>query len=407
MAQTILTPTMVTREALRVLHQKLNFVGNVTRSYDDRFAQSGAKIGDSLQIRLPNEYSVRVGKTLAPQETVETSTTLTVANQVGVDVNFSSAEMTMQIDDFSKRILEPAMARLAAYIEADALSMYKDVPSQVSDVGAAVTYEDVLDSQRKLTDNLAPMDARTLLLTSQMNVDLVKGTASLFNDRTKVGDQYRKGLIGNDFFGYDNVFQNTLLPLHTSGTDTGAGVYLTDIAAGEATGTAGLLHIDTGATTFTKGDVIMIEGVFSVHPESKQSTGRLKEFVVTTAYAGGEGDLAIYPSIVTSGAKQNVVAAAADGKKILKVESDETTAITAGLDYYVGLGFHKEAFAFATADLVMPGGVDFSARQVMDGISMRIVRQYDINNDNLPCRIDVLYGYKTIRPELAVRLGFN
>jgi hypothetical protein len=259
------------------------------------------------------------------------------------------------------------MARLAAYIEADALSMYKDVPSQVSDVGAAVTYEDVLDSQRKLTDNLAPMDARTLLLTSQMNVDLVKGTASLFNDRTKVGEQYRKGLIGNDFFGYDTVFQNTLLPLHTSGTDTGLGVYLTDIAAGEADGTAGTIHIDTGATTFTKGDVIMIEGVFSVHPESKQSTGRLKEFVVTTAYAGGEGDLAIYPSIVTSGAKQNVVAAAADGKKILKVESDETTAIGAGADYYVGMGFHKEAFAFATADLVMPGGVDFSALNLSYG----------------------------------------
>ena len=407
MAQSILTSTMLTREALRVLHQKLNFVGNVTRSYDDRFAQSGAKIGDSLQIRLPNQYTVRTGKTLVPQETTEATTTLTVSTQKGVDVNFSSAEMTMQLDDFSARILEPAMSVLAASIEADALSMYKDVAQQVSDVGAAITYGDVLEGGKKLTDALTPQDGRTLLLTTQNNLDLVSSTAALYNDRTKVSDQYRKGLIGNDFFGFDNVYQNTLLPLHTSGTDTGLGVYLTDIAAGEADGSAGLLHVDTGATTFTKGDVVMIEGVFRVHPESKVSTGKLMEFVVTENYAGGEGDLKIFPYITATGAKQNVAAAATDGKKVLKVESDETTAIGASADYYIGMGFHKEAFAFASADLIMPKGVDFAAREVLDGISMRIVRQYDINNDNLPCRIDVLYGYKTLRPELAVRLGFN
>lgn len=407
MAQTLLTPTMVTREALRILHQKLNFVGNVNRQYDDRFAQSGAKIGDSLQIRLPNEYTVRTGKALAAQETSETSTTLQVSTQKGVDVNFSSAEMTMDIDDFSTRILEPAMSVLAANIEADALNMYKDVYQEVSDVGAALEYADVLLAHKKLTDSLTPMDMRTLLMTTQNNLDLVTGTAGLYNDRTKVGEQYRKGLIGNDFFGFESAYMNTLLPLHTTGTDDGTGDYLTDIAAGEANGSAGLLHVDTGAGTFKKGDVVFIEGVYAVHPETKVSTGKLKQFVVTADYVGGEGDLAISPNIVQSGARQNVTATLADGKKILKLESDETTAIGAGADYYIGLGYHRDAFAFATADLVMPKGVDFAAREVLDGISMRVVRQYDINNDNLPCRIDVLYGYKTIRPQLACRLGFN
>jgi hypothetical protein len=125
-----------------------------------------------------------------------------------------------------------------------------------------------------------------------------------------------------------------------------------------------------------------------------------------TPGAGG-GDLAISPSIITSGARQNVTNTLADGKAIFKRESDSTTAIGNAADYYIGLGFHRDAFAFASADLVMPKGVDFSAREVFDGISLRIVRQYDINNDNLPCRIDVLYGYKTIRPQLACRLGFN
>lgn len=408
MSNSILTPTAVTRESLRILHQKLNFVGNINRQYDDRFANSGAKIGDTLQIRLPNEYTVRTGKTLAAQDTSEQSVALTVSTQKGVDVNFSSAEMTMSLDDFSARILEPAMSVLAANIESDALSMYKQVANEVSDVGDALAYADVLFAGKKLTDSLAPQDQRTLLLSTQMNLDLVTGTAALYNDRTKVSDQYRKGLVGNDFFGFDKVFQNTMIPLHTTGTDDGTGDYLTDIAAGENDGSAGLLNIDTGAGSFAVGDVIVIESLFEVHPETKVSTGKLKQFVVTTAATpgAGGGDLAISPSIITSGARQNCTGLA-DGKQILKVESDQTTAIGNAADYYVGLGFHKDAFAFATADLILPKGVDFAAREVMDGISMRIIRDYDINNDNMPCRIDVLYGYKAIRPQLACRLGFN
>jgi hypothetical protein len=409
MSNQILTPTAVTREALRILHQKLNFVGNVNRQHDDSFAQSGAKIGDSLKIRLPNEYTVRSGKVLNAQDTNETSTTLQVATQKGVDVNFSSAELTMELDDFSKRVLEPAMSVLAANIEADALNMYKDVYNEVSDVGAALSIDNVLWSQEKLANQLAPMDNRCMLLTPRMNRNLVNGATSLFNDRTKVSEQFRKGLIGNEFFGYDSVYQNTLLKLHTTGTDDGTGDYLTDIAAGEANGSAGEINIDTGAGSFKKGDIVTFAGVNAVHAETKQDLGYLKQFVVTadaTPGAGG-GSLFISPSIISSGARQNVSAAPADGAEVFKRESDDTTAIGNAADYYVGLGFHKDAFAFATADLVMPKGVDFAAREIMDGLSMRIVRQYDINNDNLPCRIDLLYGYKTIRPELAVRLGFN
>src|SRR3990172_3552337 len=409
MAQTMLTPTEITREAQRVLHQKLNFVGNINRTYDDRFAKSGARIGDTLQIRLPNEYTVRTGKVLNAQETSEQKADLTVATQKGVDVNFSSAELTMSLDDFSKRIIEPAMSVLAASIESDALSMYKDVHNEVSDVGATLALADVLEVLKKLTDNLAPMDMRTLLLTTRNNVDLVTAATALFNDRSKVAEQYRKGLIGNDFLGFDSVYQNTLLPLHTTGTDDGTGDYLTDIAAAENNGSAGLLNVDTGAGTFKKGDIVEIESLLAVHPETKVSTGVLKQFVVTadaTPGAGG-GDLAISPSIITSGARQNVTNTLADGKAIFKRESDSSTAVGNAADYYIGLGFHRDAFAFASADLLMPKGVDFSAREVFDGISLRIVRQYDINNDNLPCRIDVLYGYKTIRPQLACRLGFN
>ena len=403
MANSILTPTQVTREALRILHQKLNFVGNINRQYDSSFAQSGAKIGDSLKIRLPNQYTVRTGATLSAQDTTETSTTLQVATQKGVDLNFTSVDLTLSLDDFSKRILEPAMAVLAANIEADALSMYKDVANEISDVGATVTLADVLNVSKRLTDNLAPLDQRCLLLTTQQNVDLVTAGSTLFNDRAKISEQYRKGLIGNDFLSFDMVYQNTMMPIHTTGTDDGTGDYLIN----GASQTGSTITVDTGAGTFKAGDVIYLTGVNRVHPETKDDTGLLMPFTVTADAGASATSLSISPAIVTSGATQNVSGSPADNAPVLKVESDYTTAVGASADYSVGMGFHKDAFAFATADLVMPKGVDFSAREVFDGISMRVVRQYDINNDKFPTRLDVLYGYKTIRPELACRLGTN
>jgi hypothetical protein len=406
MSNSVLTPTAVTREALRILHQKLNFVGSINRQYDDSFAKSGAKIGNSLKIRLPNEYTVRTGAAIDVQDTSETSETLTVATQKGVDTQFTSDELTMSLDDFSARILDPAMSVLAANIEYDALSMYKDVYNEVSDVGDTVALLDVLSASKVLNESLTPSSNRTLLLNPTDHVSLVNSLTSTFNPVKNISDQFRDGLVADNFMGFSKVYMNTLLPIHTTGTQT-ANTYRTDIAAGEANGSAGSLHIDTGTGTFKKGDIIEIEDVFDVHPETKVSTGVLKRFVVTADFASGEGDLSISPSIVSSGGRQNVSAAAADGKIIYKRESDRSTAIGNAADYAISMAYHKDAFTFATADLIMPKGVDWSAREVLDGISMRIVRQYDINNDRFPCRIDVLYGYKTIRPQLACRLGFN
>lgn len=408
MANSLLTPTAVTREALRILHQKLNFVGTIDRQYDDKFAKTGAKIGDNLTIRLPNEYTVRTGRAISVQNTEEQSTVLTVATQKGVDTAFTSVDLTMSLDDFSKRILTPAMSVLAASIERDVMNVYKDVYNEVSDVGATATTALVLQMSKKLTDNLAPVSDRCLNLNTKDNVDLVEVLKGLFNDPAKLSKQYREGMVAANFLGFEDIYQNTLWPIHTTGTDDGTGDYLTDIAGSENNGSTGAINVDTGAGTFKKGDIVFIQDLYRVHPETKESTGELQQFVVTqdcTPGAGG-GDLFISPSIITSGARQNVTGLA-DGKAVHKNESDATTDIGASADYKISMGYHKEAFAFATADLVMPKGLDFSAREVMDGISMRILRQYDINNDNLPCRIDVLYGYKTIRPQLACRLGLN
>ena len=403
MANTLLTATAVTREALRILHQKLNFVGKTNRQYDDSFAKTGAKIGDSLKIRLPNEYVVRTGAALSAQDTTETSVDLQVATQKGVDLNFTSVDLTLDIDDFSDRILEPAMSVLAANVEADAMSMFKDVYNQVSDVGASITLADVLNGAKQLTDNLAPVSERCLNLNTTDNVDLVNAVSGLFNPNTNVSKQYREGMVASEFVGYKEVYQNTLWPQFTSGTDDGTGNYLIN----GASQTGASITVDTGAGTFTKGDIIYIAGVNRVHPETKADTGQLQSFVVTAATGTSATSIGISPSIVVSGGRQNVVGSPADGAAIQKLESDKSTAIGASADYGISCGFHKDAFAFATADLIMPDGVDFAAREVMDGISMRAVRQYTIADDKFPTRLDILYGYKTIRPQLACRYGFN
>jgi hypothetical protein len=390
MANSLLTPTAVTRESLRILHQKLNFVGNIVREYDDSYAKSGAKIGDSLKIRLPNQYTVRSGATLSAQDTTESSVTLQVATQKGVDLNFTSVDLTLSLDDFSKRIIQPAMSVLAATIEADALSMYKDVSNSIWNGGSAATYNKALDARVLLQRALAPQSDRMALMDSLAMADVVKDTKSLFNDDSSIAKQYKEGYMGRAA-GFDWA-ENTMMPAHTRGGSNGA--YLVN----GATQTGATLTVDTGATAPSQGDIITIAGVFSVHPETKVSTGVLKQFVVgasatTTSFP-------ISPAIVTSGATQNVSGSPADNAAVTFLGTASTAVQTSLL-------FQKEAFAFATADLVMPSGVDFASRQVLDGISMRVVRQYDINNDKFPCRLDVLYGYKTLRPQLAVRYHNN
>lgn len=392
MSNVLLTPTAVTREALRILHQKLNFIGNVNRTYDDSFAKDGAKIGDSLKIRLPNQYVVRTGATLNTQDTTETSVTLQVATQKGVDLNFTSTDLTLSLDDFSSRILKPAMSVLAANIESDMLSnVYKDVYQQVNNTGAKITFAKVLEGRKSLIDSLTPPDIN-LLLNTQDNIDLVDALKGLFQDSKEVAKQYRDGMVGRTG-GFD-IWENTLMPSHTVGT---AATYVCNTSTGITSGTA-TITLSGGTGTIKAGDVFTIAGVYRVHPETKVSTGALQKFVAT---ADGTTSVAVSPTPVTSGATQNITIVGAGASKTVTVDG------TADTPHGISLAFHKDAFAFATADLVMPKGVDFSSRQVLDGISMRIVRQYDINNDKFPCRLDVLYGYKTLRAQMAARVANN
>lgn len=394
MTQTLLTPTAVTREALRILHQKLRFVGSINRQYDDSFAKTGAKIGDSLKIRLPNQYTVRSTATLSTQETVESSTTLQVATQKGVDVNFTTAELTLSLDDFAKRILDPAMAVLASAIEADALTMANQVWNYVGTAGttpnALLTY---LQARQAMVNGLTPEGTWNMLVSPLAGITIVDALKGLFANQKELGDQYKEGLMGTAA-GFDWM-ETTIGSSFTNPSDITVGV-----SGASQTGSTLTISGVTNPTTFAAGMVFTVPAVYSVHPETKVSTGILQQFVVTaaTTISATSGSIPIAPAITTSGAYQTVTASPTDTDALTFIGSTSTT-------YKANLAYHKDAFSIAFADLIMPKGVHFAARENYDGISMRIVQAYDITNDKLPCRIDVLYGYKAIRPQLACRVA--
>jgi hypothetical protein len=394
MSNSLITPTQVLREALVVAHQSSNFLGSIDRQYDNQFAQKGAKIGNTLNIRQPNKYTVRNGATLSAQDTVESTTPLVLSNQMGVDLNFTSQDLTLSLDDFSKRIVAPAVSVLMANVEATVMAaVIPQIYQQVTNNGSAFSFAKTMLGAKRLTDSLAPFTGRSMNLNTQDNVDFVGDTKGLFQDSSNVAKQYRTGKVAANTAGFESVYQNTLWPSLTPGARAG---YLVNGA--NQTGSSLIVNTGTGAAAI--GETFTIAGVFEVHPESKAVTKNLQRFVLTAAYAGGAGTMAISPAIVTSGAKQNVSASPANGAAI-------TFDGTAATGFGLSLAYHESAITFATADLQKPNGVDMSVSENLDGISMRLVRAYDIVNDKWPCRLDILFGAAVQRPEWAVRLANN
>ena len=404
MANVNLTNDKILRESQRILHQKLNFCSNITTGYDGNFADSGAKIGDSLRVRLPIQYGSATGATMATgtgADTTQTSVTLQVSTQRHVPMRFTSKELTMDIDEFSSRHIEPAMSQLAAMMEYDGLaSVYKSI-NGVVEAGTKVEFADIMNGRAKLQDQLAPANDRTALLDTQANVDLVDSNKSLFNAQDEISKQYKEGSMGR-FGGYD-FYENTLLPTHTTGAEGGGSAYRVNgasqtktLSASDPDPQSGSLIVDTGTKTIKAGDVFTIANVNAVHPETKQSLGYLQQFTVT-ADATGAGTLSISPAIIATGPYQNVDAAPADNAVITFVGAASTT-------YKQSLLFQKGFAVMGTADLELPSNQD-AARVVHDGISMRLVRNaYDVVKDRNYTRLDVLYGFKVIRPQLAKRV---
>lgn len=397
MANSILTIDMITRKALEILENNLCITRNVNRQYDDSFAVEGAKIGSTLRIRLPDRAIVTDGAALQVQDDNEQFTTLTVSTQKHIGVNFTSAELTMQLDDFAERVLKPRISQLASSIDADVANAYKSIGNTVGTPGTTpATSLVLLQAQQKLNENAATMSPRYATVNPAANAGLVEGLKGLFNPTDTISKQFKNGMMGTGVLGYDEINMSQSIKQHTTGTRaaTGATVAATVTSEGASTIT---LTVGSGET-LTVGDVFTVADCFAVNPQTRESTGSLFQFVAlassTTSTTATVTVAAMY-SAANALATVNVLPVS--GKAVVFVGAPSS-------QYAQNLVYHKDAITFATADLLLPQGVDMAARAVHNGISLRIVRQYDINNDRMPCRIDVLYGFSTIRPQMACRI---
>lgn len=395
MSNTSLTMDMITSEALRVLHQKCNFVRSINRQYDDNYAKSGAKIGSQLRIRMPNQFTVRTGAVMSVQGVTENSQTLTLATQKGVDMDFGMAELALSIDKFSERYITPAVSVLAAAIESDMITnVFKDVYNEVNNIGSAATLAKTLSARKILMDNLTPDDALRMNVNTQDNIDMVAALSTLFHANNAIEGQFKSGSMGTAL-GFD-WYENTHWPRFTTGTNTN------EMTINGANQTGASITVTNGSSkTLVAGDIITLAGCNRCHPETKADTGVAQQFVVTTAVTSSGTSIAISPSIVTSGATQNVFASPTTTGAVTKVGS--TSAVSHGLS----MAYHQDAFTFVTADLPLPGGTHMASRKQFEGFSLRIVSDYQIIDDRMATRLDVLYGYKTIRPEWACRVANN
>ena len=399
MANTLLTIDMITRKALEILENNLVLTRNVNRQYDDSYAVEGAKIGTTLRIRLPDRALVTDGAALQVQDDNEQFTTLTVASQKHIGVNFTTAEMTMQLDDFAERVLKPRISQLAASIDADVANSFNSIYQSVGTPGTTPSTTAVLlAAQQKLNESAAVMSPRYVTVNPAANASLIEGMKGLFNPVSTISAQFKNGMFGEGILGFEELNMSQSIKQFTTGTRTGAHTVTTTVSA---QGTSSIAITGTGTQTIKKGDVFTIANVYAVNPQTRESTGSLQQFVVTEDVAASGGAYAavkISPAIYTSAVALATVSSFPQAGDTITFLGGAST------QYPQNLVYHRDAIAFATADLLLPQGVDMASRQVHNGISMRVVRQYDINNDRMPCRIDVLYGYNVIRPQMAVRL---
>jgi len=400
MANSLLTPTVILQEAGMLFHQKARFIGRCRRDYDDRFAKSGAKVGSTIALRDRNQFTVTTGATLAVQDVTESSQNLTVGTQKHVGMNFTSADLTLTIDKFSERYIEPAVAALVANVESDAIiSMRKQVANFIDDTLNPFSYLDVAKAKQKLDEYLTPSEDRTLLLCPTHATKYLDATKGLFLPNS-LGAQYGSGIV-KDITGFD-VGVTTHLTAHQSGTAVATTGYSVD---NSGTTSGSTITLKTGSTTFLKGDVITIATLNAVHPETKVDLGYLQPFVVTADSGASATSLQIRPAIVYTGAKKNVSTSSLGADRAVVKLGNAAAASGTNTE---SLAFHKDAFIFATADLEdMSQYGGWGGRKVMDGVSMRIWRQGDIVNDTAPVRLDIFYGFLARYPQMAVRICAN
>jgi len=410
MANTLVTPTWYTKEVARILVNNLRFASNVNRSYDDAYVVSGAKVGYTVNARLPQRFTVTEGQALQTQALNDQFVPITLTHQKNVAYSWSTASMTQEIEAVRDRYVRPAATALANVIDFDGLNtLFKDVYQSVGTPGTTpstnLTY---LQAGAKLTDSAAPTEGRVAVLDPTSMVTLANANLALFNPTAQISEQYREGQFASRALGVGAWYEDANVAKYTTGTYT-ASTPLVD-GAGQTGSTLATDGWASGAATLNKGDIFTLAGVYAVNPVSYSSTGQLQQFVVTATTSDVSGDMAtlpISPSIITSGELMTVTASPANNAVITVLGTTSPSGGTlAATVTSQSLVFQRDAFALVMSDLHRPtsGAEATVVRSKELGVSIRMVQQYQIGTDSEPTRLDILYGWATLRPTLACRV---
>jgi len=413
MSNTFKVVDMVTRESLRILHEKAAFIGTVDRQYDDSFKQNGkGKIGSTLRVREPNMYTRRQGsRVMDVQDQNEITQTITVATQDGVDMRFNSAELIQSVnsdaafDDLSKNYIEPAISVLISGIESDFIAAStKATYNTVGTAGTPPTDLVAVGAARaKLNQYLAPKDGNRFIMADSVTMGgMVNGLKGLFQDSSQIKEQYREGMMGRTAMA--DWYENDRMWTMTNGSDVTGTTDSTGLGSANSDGSYSLIDMHTTIAVSAQkvGQVFTIAGVYACHPETKAAYASLQQFTIT---AVGAQYTTVSPAIVLSGARKNVVKS--DGTALATTDFNSQTLTFVGnasTSYLQNLMYHKEAFQFITADLPLMDDAHKCVRRTQDGISVRVWMGSDIRNDELLMRLDILYGFAALRPQWACRI---
>jgi hypothetical protein len=421
-SNTLLTLVDITREAARVLENQTLFASAVNRQYESRFAVDGKKAGDTINIRKPPRYIGRRGEQVSIEASTEQFVPLTLQPLFGCDIQFSTTDLTLSIDEFSDRFVKPQVATVANMIDTFlAQTYYQAVYNQAGTAGTdpnsqASAISTILDAQVLLNNNAAPADGnRQFIVGPSMQAALVGNLVGLFNPGATISRNFKTGAMGDDVLGF-NFAMDQNISKHTSGSTLNpatTGTISASVTEGATTLTVASL---TSGATLKKGDLIRFNGSagsarYGVNPQSRQvwgNTSRDRFTVVVTedvTLSGGAGTVKIFPAIrgpassTATGQFQNVdsLPQSGDGITIISIGA------TAGMASQ-NLAFHKDAFVFASVDLELPGGEQEAYRVNEGGIACRMWKGYNINSNAMICRFDVLAGAAAVYPELAVRV---
>jgi hypothetical protein len=388
----LLTPSIITKETLVILENNLVAAGKVNRQFENQFV----KIGASLTVRKPNKFTVSSGPGLQIQNITEPSTSITISNQKHVDFQFTMQDLTLTIEEFSERYLKPAASVLASQLDYDTITGGMQFFNEVGTPGTIPSsFASLAAVGQRMDEGAVPQDGRVLILGPAAYWSLANGlTSNIFV--TSVAEPAFKGFLAK--LANMEIYLDQNIQSQTVGAYGGTPVVNGAGQTGSALVTNGWTASVTGLLNLN--DVFTIAGVYAINPQNLKSTGVLQNFVVTSTAnsdSGGNSTIGIYPPITTSGAYQTVSNSPANLAAITVKGSASTASAQ-------NIAFTKDAIGLVTVPMEIPGGVDFAARQMYKNVSMRIIRAYDIQNDVIPCRTDILYGVSTFYPELGVRL---